>query len=86
MKITTLSKVANLVICSVIIQTAVAGHDFGIGVGPQFGGGGLGGGIFGMLFGGGNFHSDQRDPNSSINHQSTANSHPQIASRISIQQ
>lgn len=52
MKITTISKVASLVISSVMIQTAVAGHAVGIGVGPHFGGGG----VFKMLFGGG-FHS-----------------------------
>src|SRR5882757_5058119 len=40
MKITTISKVASLVISSVMIQTAVAGHEVGIGVGPHFGGGG----------------------------------------------
>ena len=56
MKITTISKVASLVISSVMIQTAVAGHAVGIGVGPHFGSGGFGGGIFEMLFGGG-FHS-----------------------------
>jgi hypothetical protein len=56
MKITTISKVASLVISSVMIQTAVAGHAVGIGVGPHFGGGGFGGGIFEMFFGGG-FHS-----------------------------
>jgi hypothetical protein len=122
MKITTISKVASLVISSVMIQSAVAGHAVGIGVGPHFGGGGFGGGIFGKLFGGGGFHSapvfgggarfsfgarptfgqpvivrspsrittlprrltiasHQRYPISSINHQSTANSRPQIASR-----
>ena len=122
MKITTISKVASLVISSVMIQTAVAGHEVGIGVGPHFGGGGFGGGIFERLFGGGGFHSapasggdarfsfgghptsgqpvigrppsrittspgrltiasHQRDPISSINHQSTANSRPKIASR-----
>jgi len=121
-KITTISKVASLVISSVMIQTAVAGHAVGIGVGPHFGGGGFGGGIFEMLVGGGGFHSapasggdarfsfgghptsgqpvigrppsrittspgrltiasHQRDPISSINHQSTANSRPKIASR-----
>src|SRR5205814_3283157 len=53
MKITTISKVASLVISSVMIQTAVAGHAVGIGVGPHFGGGGFGGGIFKMFFGGG---------------------------------
>jgi len=52
MKITTISKVASLVISSMMIQTAVAGHAVGIGVGPHFGGGGFGGGIFEMLFGG----------------------------------
>lgn len=52
MKITTISKVASLVISSVMIQTAVAGHAVGIGVGPRFGGGGF----FKMFFGGG-FHS-----------------------------
>ena len=57
MKITTISKVASLVISSVMIQTALAGHDVGIGVGPHSGGGGFGGGIFGMLFGGGGSHS-----------------------------
>ena len=41
MKITTISKVASLVISSVMIQTAVAGHAVGIGVGPRFGGGGF---------------------------------------------
>jgi hypothetical protein len=123
MKITTISKVASLVISSVMIQTAVAGHEVGIGVGPHFGGGGFGGGIFQRLFGGGGFHSapasggdarfsfgghptfghpvivrppsrittspgrltipsHQRDPISSINHQSTANSRPKIASRM----
>jgi hypothetical protein len=40
MKITTISKAASLVISSVMIQTAVAGHAVGIGVGPRFGGGG----------------------------------------------
>ena len=49
-------KVASLVISSVMIQTAVAGHAVGIGVGPHFGGGGFGGGIFEMLFGGCGFH------------------------------
>jgi hypothetical protein len=119
MKITTISKVASLVISSLMIQTAVAGHEVGIGVGPHFGGGG----IFQRLFGGGGFHSapasggdarfsfgghptfghpvivrppsrittspgrlmipsHQRDPISSINHQSTANSRPKIASRM----
>ena len=123
MKITTISKVASLVISSVMIQTAVAGPAAGIGVGPHFGGGGFGGGIFEMLFGGSGFHSapasggdarfsfgghptfgqpvivrppsrittspgrltipsHQRDPISSINHQSTANSRPNIASRM----
>jgi hypothetical protein len=53
MKITTISKVASLVISSVMIQTAVAGHAIGIGVGPNSGGGGFGGGIFKMFFGGG---------------------------------
>jgi len=57
MKITTISKVASLVISSVMIQTAVAGHDVGIGVGPYFGGGDSGADIFEMLFGGGGFHS-----------------------------
>jgi len=57
MKITTISKVASLVISSVMIQTAVAGHAVGIGVGPHFGGGGFGGGIFEMFFGSGDFHS-----------------------------
>jgi len=123
MKITTISKVASLVISSVMIQTAVAGHAVGIGVGPHSGGGGFGGGIFGMLFGGGGSHSapasggdarfsfgghptsgqpvivrppsrittspgrltipsQQRHPISSINHQSTAKSHPKIVSRM----
>jgi hypothetical protein len=122
MKITTISKVASLVISSVMIQTAVAGHAVGIGVGPHFGRGGFGGGIFDMSFGGGGSHSapafggarlsfgarptfgqpvivrspsrirtslghltkppHQRDPVSSIDRQSTANSRPQIASRI----
>ena len=53
MKITTISKVASLVVSSVMIQTAMAGHDVGIGLGPHFGGGRFGGGIFGMLFSGG---------------------------------
>ena len=53
MKITTISKVASLVISFVTIQTAVAGHAAGIGVGPHFGGGGFGGGIFEMFVGGG---------------------------------
>jgi Putative peptidoglycan binding domain. len=57
MKITTISEVASLVISSVMIQTAVAGHAVGIGVGPRFGGGGFGGGIFEMLSGGGSSHS-----------------------------
>src|ERR1700752_4894442 len=52
MKITTISKVASLVISSVMIQTALAGHEVGIGVGPHFGGGG----VFKMSFVGG-FHS-----------------------------
>ena len=123
MKITTISKAASLVISSVMLQTAMAGHDEGIGVGPHFGGGGFGGGIFGMLFHGGGSHSAtasgggarfsfgahptseqpvivgspsriatspsrltvpsrQRDPISSINHQSTANSRRKIASRM----
>jgi hypothetical protein len=56
MKITTISKVASLVISSVMIQTAVAGHAVGIGVGPHSDGGRFGG-IFGMLFGGGGSHS-----------------------------
>jgi len=123
MKITTISKVASLVIFLVMIQAAVAGHEVGIGVGPHFGGGGFGGGIFETLFGGGGFHSapvssgdarfsfgdhptsgqpvivrppsrittspgrlaipsQQRHPISSINHQSTANSRPKIASSM----
>jgi hypothetical protein len=81
MKIATISKVASLVVFSVMIQTAVAGHAVGIGVGPHFGDGGFGGGIFGTLFGGGSFHSRQRDAISSVN-QSTANARPQIASRM----
>ena len=56
MKITTISKVVSLVVSSVMIQTAVAGHDLGIGVGPHSGDRGFGG-IFGMLFGGGGSHS-----------------------------
>src|SRR3954453_21744146 len=100
MKITTISKVASLAISSVMIQTAVAGHAVGIGVGPHFGGGG----IFGMLFGA---HptserpvivrspsriatspgrpaipSGKRGPISSINHQSTADLRPQVASHM----
>src|SRR6266705_2441372 len=47
MKIKIISKVASLVISSVMIQTAVAGHAVGIGVGPHFGGGGFRGGGFG---------------------------------------
>jgi Putative peptidoglycan binding domain len=96
MKITTISKVASLVISSVMIQTAVAGHDEGIGVGPKFGGGGFGGGIFGMLFGDGaqspsrittstsrlTIPSHQRDRISPINRQSPSNSRSQIASRM----
>jgi hypothetical protein len=57
MKITTLSKVASLAISSVMIQTAVAGHDFGIGVGPTSGGGESGGGILEMLFASPGSHS-----------------------------
>ena len=57
MKITTISNLASLVISSVMVQTAVAGHAVGIGVGPPFGSGGFGGGIFEMLGGGGGFHS-----------------------------
>jgi Putative peptidoglycan binding domain len=57
MEMTNVTKVASLVISSVMIQTAVAGHAVGIGVGPRFGGGGFGGGIFGMLSGGGDLHS-----------------------------
>jgi hypothetical protein len=57
MKITTISKVASLLISSVMIRTAVAGHAVGLGVGPHFGGGRSGGGIFEMLLGGGGFHS-----------------------------
>src|SRR5438876_12092943 len=55
MKITTISKVASLVISSVMIQTAVAGHAVGIGVGPHFGRGGFVGGGFhsARAFGGG---------------------------------
>ena len=56
-KITTVSKVASLVISSVMIQTAVAGHDVGIGVGPTSGGGESGGGILEMLFASRGFHS-----------------------------
>src|SRR5437868_14658257 len=116
MKITTISNLASLVISSVMIHTAVAGHAVGIGVGPHFGSGGFGGGIFKMLVGGGGFHSapaygggahlsfgarptfghpvivrspsrirtspHQRDPVSSSDRESTANSRPQIASRI----
>jgi hypothetical protein len=106
MKITTISKVASLVLSSVMIQTAVAGHDVGIGVGPHLGGGSSGAGIFEVLFGGGARPTfgqpvivrspsrirtspgrstaplHQRHPVSSIDRQSTANSHPQIASRI----
>jgi Putative peptidoglycan binding domain len=44
-------------ISSVMIHTAVAGHAVGIGVGPRFGGGGFGGGIFQMLSGGNGSHS-----------------------------
>jgi hypothetical protein len=56
-KITTVSKVASLVISSVMIQTAVAGHDVGIGIGPTFGGGESGGGILEMLFASRGFRS-----------------------------
>ena len=49
-KIITVSKVASLVISSVMIQTALAGHDGGIGVGPTSGGSESGGGILEMLF------------------------------------
>jgi hypothetical protein len=52
-KTTTVSKVASLMISSVMIQTAVAGHDVGIGVGPTSGGGG----ILEMLFASRGFHS-----------------------------
>ena len=47
MKITTISKVASLVVSSMMIQAAVAGHAVGIGVGPHFGGGGFRAGGFG---------------------------------------
>src|SRR3954466_13034985 len=57
MKITTISTLASLAISSVMIQTAVAGHAVGIGVGPPFGSGDFGGGIFKMLGSGGGFHS-----------------------------
>jgi hypothetical protein len=56
-KITTVSKVASLMISSVLIQTAVAGHDVGIGVGPTSGGGESGRGILEMLFASRGFHS-----------------------------
>ena len=56
-KITTISKLASLVISSVMIQTAVAGHEVGIGVGPPLGGGGSGGGILQMPFASRGFHS-----------------------------
>jgi hypothetical protein len=57
MKISTVSKLASLVISSVMIQTVVAGHDVGIGVGPTSGGGESGGGILEMLFASRGFHS-----------------------------
>jgi hypothetical protein len=57
MKTTTVSKIASLLISSVIIQTAIAGHDVGIGVGPAPGGGGSGDGILEMLFASRGFHS-----------------------------
>jgi hypothetical protein len=48
-KISNIAKLASLVISSVTIQTAVAGHDVGIGVGPTFGSG-ISGGILQVLF------------------------------------
>jgi hypothetical protein len=57
MRPTTISKVASLVISSVMIETAVAGHAVGIGVGPHFGHGRFGGRIFGMLFNRGGYNS-----------------------------
>ncbi len=82
MKITTISKVASLVISSVMIQTAVAGHDVGIGVGPHSGGGGSGAGIFEMLFGGGARPTFGQPVIVRSASRMTANSRPQIASRI----
>ena len=55
MRITTIFKVAGLVIASVMVQTTVAGHAVGIGVGPRFGEGGFDGGLFRALFGSTNF-------------------------------
>jgi Putative peptidoglycan binding domain len=78
MKITTVSKVASLVISSLMMQTAIAGHAVGIGVGPHSAAGESGDGIFDMLFGSGGFH--QRDSISSADRHSTANSRQQIAS------
>jgi len=57
MRITTIFKAASLVISSVLVQTTVAGHAVGIGVGPRFGEGGFGGGLFSAMFGSGDFQS-----------------------------
>lgn len=57
MRITTIFKVASLVISYVMVQTTVAGHAVGIGVGPRFGEGGFDGGLFRALFGSSNFDS-----------------------------
>jgi putative peptidoglycan binding protein len=123
MRITSIFKIASLVISSVMIQTTVAGHAVGIGVGPRFGEGGFGGDLFWALFGSSDFHSatgsdsgvrfslgtnptfqqpmivrsaprirtlsdglttssHQRDAISSVDCESRANSHRQIASRV----
>jgi Putative peptidoglycan binding domain len=57
MRITTIFKAASLVISSVLVQTTVAGHAVGIGVGPRFGEGGFGGGLFSAMFGSSDFQS-----------------------------
>jgi len=57
MRITTIFKVASLVVSSVMVQTTVAGHAVGIGVGPRFGEGGFGGGLFSAMFGSSDFQS-----------------------------
>lgn len=77
MKITTISKIAGLVISFVMIQTAVAGHEVGIGVGPRFGSGGrFGGGLSKVLFGRGSSRSASRITTSG--RRLTTYSHPTV--------